>query len=85
MKRVELWLSDAGLSKYTPAFAGMDEQSFLELMMQVRGPLPSCLLFTCSCPVCCAPGLSGHAHSPAPCTIVTHTLPYCIRTLASMA
>lgn len=35
MRRVETWLADAGLSKYTPAFAGMDEQSFLELMMQV--------------------------------------------------
>lgn len=45
MRRVESWLADAGLSKYTPAFAGMDEQSFLELMMQV---------FALSCSQLCA-------------------------------
>jgi len=41
MHRVEIWLADAGLSKYTSAFEGMSEQSFLELMMQVL-QTPSC-------------------------------------------
>jgi hypothetical protein len=36
MRAVEVWLAEAGLSKYSPAFAGVDEGSFLELMMQVR-------------------------------------------------
>jgi hypothetical protein len=36
MRAVDAWLTDAGLSKYAPAFAGVDDPSFLELMMQVR-------------------------------------------------
>lgn len=35
MARVDAWLADAGLSKYSANFSGMNEQIFLELMMQV--------------------------------------------------
>lgn len=45
MHRVEIWLADAGLSKYTSAFEGMSEQSFLELMMQVLQLHPIAVAF----------------------------------------
>jgi hypothetical protein len=45
MPRVDSWLAEAGLSRYSSAFSGMDDQSFLELMMQVlmaAGLLAAC-------------------------------------------
>lgn len=60
MMRVDAWLADAGLSKYSAAFAGMDEQSFLELMMQVWLH-PLCLHAMCDL----MPGVVSRRISPA--------------------